>query len=120
MVVPAPSFLPDGHAQAVCATGVSSHIVRLLSSPDEQLQVAAARCAAILAEDQKCQQALVRSRAVEALVFLGTYGNDMAKMHAVAALDLLRLNNAAASKQIKESGGLSMLDGLRQYGTTAR
>ena len=39
---------------------------------------------------------------------------------AVAALDLLRLNNAAASKQIKESGGLSMLDGLRQYGTAAR
>ena len=59
---------------------------------------------------------LVRAKAVDALVFLGTYGNDMAKMHAVAALDLLRLNNVAASKQIRESGGMQMLSGLKQYG----
>ena len=96
----------NGHAQAVCNTGVCPTVVSYLASADEALQVSAARCAAILAEDPQCQQMLVRAKAVDALVFLGTYGNDMAKMHAVAALDLLRLNNAAASKQIRDSGGM--------------
>ena len=106
----------NGHAQAVCSTGVCPTVVGFLASADEALQVPAARCAAILAEDPQCQQMLVRARAVDALVFLGTYGNDAAKMHAVAALDLLRLNNAAASKQIREGGGMQLLSGLKQYG----
>ena len=108
--------MDNGHAQAVCSTGVCPTVVSFLASADEALQVSAARCAAILAEDPQCQQMLVRAKAVDALVFLGTYGNDMAKMHAVAALDLLRLNNVAASKQIRESGGMQMLSGLKQYG----
>ena len=47
---------------------------------------------------------------------LGTYGNDVAKAYAVAALDLLRLNNAQAYKHIVDKGGMQMLEGLKQYG----
>ena len=40
----------------------------------------------------------------------------MAKAYAVAALDLLRLNNAQAYKHILDKGGMQMLEGLKQYG----
>ena len=40
----------------------------------------------------------------------------MAKAYAVAALDLLRLNNAQAYKHIVDKGGMQMLEGLKQYG----
>jgi hypothetical protein len=40
----------------------------------------------------------------------------VAKAYAVAALDLLRLNNAQAYKHIVDKGGMQMLEGLKQYG----
>ena len=131
--------------------GACPQIVRLLSSQEEWLQVSAARCVAILAEDlrctavatrtlsltlslslsltltltltlsltlslSRCQKDLVKARAIDPLILLGTYGNDVAKAYAVAALDLLRLNNAQAYKQIVDKGGMQMLEGLKQYG----
>ena len=64
----------------------------------------------------RCQKDLVKARAIDPLILLGTYGNDVAKAYAVAALDLLRLNNAQAYKQIVDKGGMQMLEGLKQYG----
>jgi hypothetical protein len=58
----------------------------------------------------------VKARAIDPLILLGTYGNDVAKAYAVAALDLLRLNNAQAYKHIVDKGGMQMLEGLKQYG----
>jgi hypothetical protein len=43
--------LDNGHARKICEMGACPHIVRLLSSQQEWLQVSAARCVAILAED---------------------------------------------------------------------
>ena len=57
----------------------------------------------------------MRSRAIEPLILLGTYGNDVAKAYAVAALDLMRLDNGQAFKQIVDKGGLQMLQGVQQY-----
>ena len=64
----------------------------------------------------RCQKDLVKARAIDPLILLGTYGNDVAKAYAVAALDLLRLNNAQAYKHIVDKGGMQMLEGLKQYG----
>ena len=64
----------------------------------------------------RCQKDLVKARAIDPLILLGTYGNDVAKAYAVAALDLLRLNNAQAYKHILDKGGMQMLEGLKQYG----
>jgi hypothetical protein len=108
--------MDNGHARKVCELGACSHIVRLLSSQEEWLQVSAARCVAILAEDLRCQKELVKARAVDPLILLGTYGNDVAKAYAVAALDLLRLSNAQAHRHIVDKGGMQMLEGLKQYG----
>ena len=58
----------------------------------------------------------MKARAIDPLILLGTYGNDVAKAYAVAALDLLRLNNAQAYKHIVDKGGMQMLEGLKQYG----
>jgi len=108
--------LDNGHARKICEMGACQQIVRLLSSQEEWLQVSAARCVAILAEDLRCQKDLVKARAIDPLILLGTYGNDVAKAYAVAALDLLRLNNAQAYKHIVDKGGMQMLEGLKQYG----
>ena len=44
--------------------GACPQIVRLLSSQEEWLQVSAARCVAILAEDLRCTAVATRTRAV--------------------------------------------------------
>ena len=111
--------LDNGHARKICEMGACGHVVRLLSSQEEWLQVSAARCVAILAEDMRCQKDLVKARAIDPLILLGTYGNDVAKAYAVAALDLLRLNNAQAYRHIVDKGGMQMLEGLKQYGAAA-
>ncbi|KAL3921510.1 MAG: hypothetical protein SGPRY_004881 [Prymnesium sp.] len=107
----------NGHALAVCNTGVVGSIVQLLSSTNEHLQVAAASCAAVLAENPTCQTQLLKRGAVEPLVAIGSYGNDAARMLAVAALDLLVLNNPQANEAIAEAGGVRLLQGLKQYGS---
>ena len=104
--------LDNGHALAVCKAGAVAPVVTLLRHDDEMVQVAAAGCAAILAECPQCQAALLQQGAAEPLVALGTYGNDAAKMRAVAALDLLALNNPAAQKRIELAGGLRLLGGI--------
>ena len=108
--------LDNGHALAVCKAGAVAPVVTLLRHDDEMVQVAAAGCAAILAECPQCQAALLQQGAAEPLVALGTYGNDAAKMRAVAALDLLALNNPAAQKRIELAGGLRLLGGIAKYG----
>lgn len=110
--------LDNGHALAVCNTGVVPSIIALLSSNDEHLQVAAASCAGVLAENPSCQTALLKQGAVEPLVALGSFGNDVVRMHAVAALDLLVLNNPGAIEVIERAGGLDLLQGLKRYGSS--
>jgi len=69
--------LDNDHARYVCDAGAVQHVVRLLSSPQEQLQVQSAACAAILAESVPCQTALSAAKAEVPLVQLGTFGNDV-------------------------------------------
>jgi len=108
--------LDNGHAMAVCKAGATRHVIGLLGSPDESVQVAAAGCAAILAECRECQAMLTAQGAEEALVMLGTFGNDVAKLRAVAALELLALHNPKSQQRIAQAGGRALLDGLERYG----
>lgn len=70
----------------------------------------------MLAENPQCQTALLDEGAVEPLILLGTYGHDAAKLKAIAALDLLALNNPMALERISEAGGAKLLRGLQKYG----
>ena len=70
----------------------------------------------MLAENPSCQTALLDEGAVEPLVLLGTYGGDAAKLRAVAALDLLALNNPEALERIAAAGGVKLLNGLKKHG----
>ena len=97
--------LDNGHALAVCNAGVVPPLVALLSATEEALQVHAASCASVLAENPLCQSKLLQQGVVRPLVLLGTYGNDLARMHSVAALDLLVLNNPQAQPARWEGGG---------------
>jgi len=100
--------LDNDHARYVCDAGAVQHVVRLLSSPQEQLQVQSAACAAILAESVPCQTALSAAKAEVPLVQLGTFGNDVAKLHALAALEQMALNNPLARERIAKGGGLEI------------
>ena len=108
--------LDNGHALATCEAGAVPPTVRLLSSPEEQVQVGAAGRAAVLAENPQCQTMLLKHGVVPPLVNLGAYGNDGAKLRSVAALDLLALNNPQALEAIASAGGLKLLKGLQKYG----
>lgn len=109
----------NGHAGMVCAAGAVPHIIRLLGSAEEDVQVHAAGCAGVLAESPPCQTMLTEMGAEELLAGLATYGNDVAKLHAVAALDLLGLNNPASHGRLAQAGGKALLDGLQRYGGQA-
>lgn len=76
----------------------------------------AASCASILAECVPCQTALSAAKADEMLVRLATFGNDVAKLHALAALEQLALNNPRAQERIAQAGGLQLLRGLESFG----
>ena len=54
--------LDNGHARKICEMGACQQVVRLLSSQEEWLQVSAARCVAILAEDLRCRAVAARTR----------------------------------------------------------
>ena len=108
--------LDNGHALAACEAGVVPPTVRLLRSHEEALQVGAAALSAVLAENPHCQARLLAAGAVAPLVSLGTFGNDAAKLRAVAALDLLALNNPAALEAITAAGGVNLLKGLARFG----
>ena len=108
--------LDNDHARVVCQAGTVPRVVRLLESSDEHLQLAATSCLAVLAESEACRGVLDAHTVVEPLVALATYGNDAVKMHAVAALDQISLNNRGVKQKIVGSGGLELLQGLRKYG----
>jgi len=108
--------LDNGHALAACEAGAVPPAVALLGASEEELQVASAGCVAVLAENPQCQTQLLKQGAVPALVELGTYGNDAAKLRSVAALDLLALNNPAALTAITRADGMPFLEGLQRYG----
>jgi hypothetical protein len=110
--------LDNGHALATCQAGAVPPVVRLLSSANPQVQVGAAGCVAVLAENPQCQTMLLKEGAVQPLLMLGTYGSDAAKLKAVAALDLLALNNPAAHTAIVAAGGKRLLEGLQRFGGT--
>ena len=76
--------LDNGHALAVCSANAVGPLVAHLSSSDESVQLAAASCAAVLAENPACQTKLLTQGAVSPLVALGTFGTDVARMHAEA------------------------------------
>jgi len=109
--------LDNGHALAACKkSGAVPPIVRYLMSTESNLQVAAAACVAVLAENPECQTLLLRNGAVDPLLTLSKYGGDAAKLRAIAALDLLALNNPAAHDAISQGGGLKLLQGLNKFG----
>ena len=108
--------LDNGHALAVCDAGAVPPTVVLLSSREETMHVQAAALAAMLAENPQCQTKLLAANAVPPLVALGTFGNDAAKLRAVAALDLLALNNPAALEAITIAGGQRLLNGIAKFG----
>lgn len=55
---------------------------------------------------------LLRHGAIKPLLTIATYGSDGAKLKALAALDLLSLNNPAAHAAISEAGGMKLLQGM--------
>jgi len=111
--------LDNDHARYVCSAGAVKPVVRLLSSRDPHIQVQAAACAAILAECVPCQTALSGAKAEEPLVQLATFGSDVAKLHAIAALELIALNNPTAQARIAAAGGLQLLHGIESFGFSA-
>ena len=108
--------LDNGHALAACKAGAVRPVVHYLSSAESNLQVAAAACVAVLAENPECQTMLMKHGAVDPLLKLGSFGGDAAKLRALAALDLLALNNPAAHAAIADRGGKQMLHGLKRFG----
>ena len=107
--------LDNGHALATCNAGAVPPVVRLLSSNEVGIQVAAAGCAAVLAENPQCQTLLLKHGAVRPLLALSRFGGDAAKLKSLAALDLLSLNNPAAHDEIAKADGLKILQGVRKY-----
>ncbi|KOO26351.1 hypothetical protein Ctob_012494 [Chrysochromulina tobinii] len=108
--------LDNGHALAACNAGAVPPVVRHLVSGDQRLQVAAAACVAVLAENPVCQTLLLANGAVNPLITLSSYGSDAAKLRAIAALDQLALNNPAAHEAIAQGGGLKLLKGVQRFG----
>jgi hypothetical protein len=108
--------LDNGHALATCRAGAVPAVVNLLSSENPHVQVAAAACSAVLAENPQCQTMLLKAGVIEPLISLGTYGSDAAKLKAIAAMDLLALNNPAAHQAMIQAGGQRLLEGLKRYG----
>lgn len=108
--------LDNGHALAACEAGAVPPTVQLLRSTDEQLQVGAASLIAVLAENPQCQTLLLAAGAIPALISLATLGNDAAKLRAIAALDLLALNNPKALEAITAGGGQRLLQGIARFG----
>jgi hypothetical protein len=108
--------LDNGHALATCEAGAVVPLMVQLHSADAKLQFAAAGCAAVLAENPQCQTMLLKHGAVKPLLALATYGSDAAKLKAIAALDVLALNNPAAHQALAQAGGLKMLQGVQRFG----
>ena len=109
--------LDNGHALAVCSkTGAVAAIVPLLAADEESLQMRAASCAAVLAENPACQTKLLKQKVVAPLVELGKYGGDGAKLQSIAALEMLALNNPAAVEAIAAAGGVELIQGLHRVG----
>jgi len=108
--------LDNGHALAACEAGAVPPVVELLSNKEVNLQLGAASCTAVLAENPQCQTMLLRHGAIKPLLTIATYGSDGAKLKALAALDLLSLNNPAAHAAISEAGGVKLLQGLQRFG----
>jgi len=59
----------------------------------EEVQGAATGALAQLAENPTCQQMIAGAGALAPLMKLTTYGNDMARLGSMAALDVLSVNN---------------------------
>jgi len=109
----------NGNGLAVCVAGGAQGVAQLLAHADEHVQVGAADCAAILAEIPQCQSMLTQHGAEEKLVLLASFGNDLARARAIAALELLSLNNPAIRDSINAVGGQKVLDGIFKYGNEA-
>lgn len=106
--------LDNGHALAICATGIVPRLVALLGSPSAEIGQGAASAVAALVENPQCAKMILGGGAVRALVKLAKYGSDTAQAHALAALQILALDRDAR-EAIMHAGGAVLADGLRRH-----
>ena len=107
--------LDNGHALAVCKAGAVAPVVTLLRHDDEMVQVAAAGCAAILAECPQCQALLQQgagrsSRSAPT----ATRRQDAPSPRSTSSRSTTR-----RQKRIELAGGLRLLGGIAKYGDEA-
>eukprot|EP00967_Tisochrysis_lutea_P157284 scaffold318836_cov33-Tisochrysis_lutea.AAC.2 len=81
------------HSLDICQSGAVAPLVSLLSVDIEDVQAIAIRALAQLAENPTCQQMIAAAGALAPLVKITTYGGDMPRLWAMAALDVLSVNN---------------------------
>ncbi|KAL1504244.1 hypothetical protein AB1Y20_010653 [Prymnesium parvum] len=109
--------LDNFHSEEICQHGAVPLLVRALSSEVEQLQAAATGALAQLAENPTCQRMIVAEGAVKPLVGIASYADDMQKLGAMNALDVLAINNAKAREQLQASGAAGVLKGIGTLGS---
>jgi len=109
--------LDNFHSEEICQHGAVPLLVKALDSEEEQVQFAATGALAQLAENPVCQQMIVSEGAIKPLVGIASYANDMQKLGAMNALDVLEINNPAARKQLEDSGAPNVLKGIGSMGS---
>ena len=72
--------------------------MKALESKEEQVQAAATGALSQLAENPVCQQMIVAEGAIEPLLGIASYANDLQKLGAMNALDVLEINNPAVGR----------------------
>lgn len=110
------------HQLEICQAGAVPALVKLLSATGgeeaEHAQFAATAALSALAENPTCQQMIAAEGAIKPLLKAATYGTDMHKLNALAALDVLELGNERARKTMKEYGAPQLLKGLNSMGAS--
>ena len=105
------------HQFEICQSGAVEPLVRMLGSEDPRVQMAVTGPLSALAENPSCQTMIVAAGAITPLMAMAQYGSDMQKLGAMAALDVLAINNAASVKQLKTEGAGALLGGLSTVGS---
>mmetsp|Transcript_11594 Transcript_11594/g.37171 ORF Transcript_11594/g.37171 Transcript_11594/m.37171 type:complete len:301 (-) Transcript_11594:105-1007(-) len=105
------------HSLAICEAGAVAPLVRLLGVDSEEVQASATGALAQLAENPICQQMIAAAGALPPLLKLATFGGDVPRLLAVAALDVLSVNNPLVHQELLTSGAPRVLQGLSTLGT---
>ncbi|KAL3920826.1 MAG: hypothetical protein SGPRY_005116, partial [Prymnesium sp.] len=85
--------LDNFHAEEICQHGAIPLLVKALHDEEENVQASATATLSQLAENPTCQQMIVAEGAIEPLVGMASYADDLHKLNAMNALDVLALNN---------------------------